>query len=76
MQFKTALEENGVLSWTTPDIDTAQVISELLSDEAQTEHVVNNQQILEEQAIAFYSGIISGVDDQATLDFEFTGRAS
>lgn len=76
VQFRTALEENGVLSWTTPDIDTAQVISEILSDAAQAEHVVNNQQILEEQAIAFYSGIISGVDDQATLDFEFTGRVS
>lgn len=69
--FKTAVEQNGVLSWVTPEIDTAEVISEILNDEAQRKHVSDNLPLLKDQAEAFYGGIIHGIDPAIQLTFEF-----
>lgn len=70
--FKTALEDNGMLSWVTPDIDTPEVISEILSDQQIDEYVASNRDILELQTEMFYEGIIHGVDPDITVLFEFT----
>lgn len=74
VQFQTAVEKNGVLSWATPQIDTAEVISEILSAEAQAQHVVDNRETLEDQARTFYTGIIQAIDPAVQLTFEFRGR--
>lgn len=70
--FKTALEDNGMLSWVTPDIDTPEVINEVLSDQQIDEHVASNRDILEHQTEMFYEGIIHAVDPDITVLFEFT----
>lgn len=71
VEFKTAVEDNGVLSWLTPEIDTAETISKILSADAMAEQITENRDLLQEQASAFYTGIINGVDNEIQLDFEF-----
>ncbi len=71
VNFKLATEKNGVLSWATPEIDTFEMTNNILSDEAQVEYVQANRKLLREQAKAFYSGIVSGIDPSIDLDFEF-----
>ena len=69
--FQTVAESNGVLSFTTPEIDTAEVITSILNDEAQQKYIAANQEILQDQAKSFYSGIINGIDPSITVEFEF-----
>ncbi|WP_341580121.1 hypothetical protein [Microbacterium schleiferi] len=64
-------ERNGVLSWTTPEIDKFAVIEAVLDDEMVTETVEGARPVLEEQAEEFYSGIIHAIDPTITLEFEF-----
>ena len=73
VQFQTAVEDNGVLSWVTPEIDTAQVISEILDGDAQFQQVVDNRRLLEDQARAFYTGIIEAIDPEVQVVYEFRG---
>lgn len=67
-----ANEKNGVLSWTTPEIDTTEVFEELLSEQAVNEHVDGFRPVLEEQAAFFYTRIVKAIDPAITLEFEFT----
>lgn len=71
VSFKTALEDNGILSWVTPEIDTAAVITELLDDDAKREHVDANRDLLQDQAEHFYRSIITGVSPDAQVTFRF-----
>lgn len=71
--FRTAVEDNGVLSWLTPDIDTAALITQIMNDDALQEHVDNNEDILEDQARAFYTSIITAVDPELRVVVEFRG---
>lgn len=70
-EFKTVVEQSGVLSWATPEIDTAKAITKILNSEAQQKHVNDNRDLLEAQARSFYSGIIRGVDPTIELTFVF-----
>ncbi|MBA3020933.1 hypothetical protein [Propionicimonas sp.] len=69
--FELAVENNGVLSWTSPEIDKLAMINAILNDEAQRGYVDQNQEILKDQAKAFYTGVISGIDQTISLSFEF-----
>lgn len=71
VNFKTAVEQNGVLSWVTPEIDTASTITEILSGGELTEQIDLNRDLLEDQARTFYTGIIEGIDDGVEIEFEF-----
>lgn len=73
--FKTVVEDNGMLSWVTPDIDTAAVITKVLNDEAKQQHVDDNHALLEDQARNFYTGIIHGIDPEIEVDFKFRAAA-
>ncbi|WP_210479888.1 hypothetical protein [Naasia sp. SYSU D00948] len=68
-----AKEENGILSWTTPEIDKFEVIEQVLTAEAVDSHLDGFRPVLEEQARVFYSGIITAIDPAITLEFEFAG---
>ena len=69
--FETVVENNGVLSWTTPEIDTVEMINEILDDEAQDQYVDSNMEVLEDQARVFYSAIVTSIDPSIALTFEF-----
>ncbi|HWU29908.1 MAG TPA: hypothetical protein VN041_12580 [Microbacterium sp.] len=71
-EFSVATESNGILSWTTPAIDTLKATEELLSDKAVAEHIDGFRPLLEEQAITFYTRIVSSIEPDAKLTFEFS----
>lgn len=75
-EFRTAVEDNSVLSFITPDIDTAQAITKILDEDTKAQHVTDNRDLLEDQTKAFYSGIVEGIDPDATVTYEFRGGRS
>lgn len=70
-KFKTAVEDGGILSWVTPEIDTADLITKILSEDAMAEQINVNRDVLEDQARAFYTGIITGINNKIDVEFEF-----
>ena len=72
LNVKLINEENGVLSWVTPDIDQNEMLQKVLSDELQDEHIEKNEDTLREQAASFYKRIVEGIDPSATLEFKYS----
>jgi len=72
VSFKMAAENNGVLSWATPQIDPVETINQILNDSAKAQYVAANEEILTDQAKAFYTGIIRSVDPSAEVTFDFS----
>lgn len=70
-QFKVAVTDDGVLSFVTEDIDQAEMITKILSDEAQQKHLDDNKALLQEQAKVFYDNIILSVAPEAKITYEF-----
>ena len=70
-ELSVAKEENGILSWTTPEIDESEVFERILSDDAKATHIEGFRPVLEAQARTFYSSIITSIDPDITLEFEF-----
>ena len=71
LDFEDPLESNNPLSWLAEPAVQTQMINNILSDENKQKYVTQNTAALKEQAKAFYSGIIAGVDPEITVDFEF-----
>ncbi|GAB3694471.1 hypothetical protein [Corynebacterium nasicanis] len=69
--FETVLEDGQILSFVSPDIDTAAIITEILGDHEKRAHIDSHRNLLEAQARAFYTGIVQAVDDQAQVEFSF-----
>ena len=69
--FRTVVEDNGALSFVTPEIDTAEMINEILSHDAQDEYIEANQEVLEDQARVFYTAIVTSIDPTMDITFEF-----
>lgn len=70
-EFKTAVEDNGVLSWTTQPLDAASTVSDVLSADKKRKDINDNRELLQDQARSFYEGIIRGVDPEAQVTMEF-----
>lgn len=71
--FEVATEDNGVLSWTTPDIDKVEMVNEILNDESRATYLAEQRGALQEQAQVFYESLITGIDPAAKTSFEFEG---
>lgn len=71
-KFETVMEKNGALSFATADIDPAETITEILDAEAKADEINANRRLLEEQATAFYTGIVTAIDPNVELDFQFS----
>jgi hypothetical protein len=69
--FKMVVQSGGALSWVTPEIDDAEMINRVLSEGARSEYIEIHRELLQEQAEAFYSGLVRAVDPDAKLIFEF-----
>lgn len=68
---EVAVENNGVLSWTTPEIDELALSNSILTADAEQQYVDDNVDVLREQADAVLTRIIRSVDPDATIEFEF-----
>lgn len=71
VEFETVLEDGGIISFVTPEIDQAQIITEILRPEAQAQHIEDNEDLLREQAENFYAGIIHSITADVELEFRF-----
>lgn len=69
--FELAAENNGALSWVTPDIDTVDMVNDILDEDDQATYVEANDEVLRQQASAFYSTLITSIDPEADVDFTF-----
>ncbi|MDY3126662.1 MAG: hypothetical protein SOW59_00815 [Corynebacterium sp.] len=67
VDFRLVTENNGVLSFVTPEVSQAELFNEVLSLEAQQQYVNENRAVLLEQATTFYESIIHAVDPDATV---------
>lgn len=70
-KFETVFEDNGVLSMGTPEIDEAELITDILNQDEEQKDLLDNRDLLQAQAKQFYSSIVQGVDPQAQVEFEF-----
>ena len=71
VNFKAAAVNNDILSWTTPEIDTVEMINNVLNDETKQQYIDSNEEVLRDQAKAFYTGIITSIDSTIVVNFEF-----
>lgn len=71
VSFKLVAENNGVLSWVTPEIDQLDIVNSILSPDDQEQYIGANEEILRDQAEAFYSGIITSVAPNVQVQFDF-----
>ena len=69
--FRLVAENNGALSFITPENDPVEMINSILSEDTQAEYIADNEEILREQALAFYSGIITGIDPEIDITYDF-----
>lgn len=71
VQFRLVAENNGALSWVTPEVDTLEMANNVLNDDAKAKYIVSNREILQDQAKVFYTGIINSIDPSIAIRFEF-----
>lgn len=69
--FKLVAEDNGAISFVTPKIDAVEVINTILNDEAQDAYVDANLETLQDQATVFHTSVITSIDPDASVRFEF-----
>ena len=70
--FEVAVEDNGILSWTTPDIDQVEMVNDVLDDDARDTYLEKQRSALEDQTKVFYDSLILGIDPQAETTYEFS----
>lgn len=71
IKFAESIEKNGALSWVTPKHDDLEIANHILGEEKQQEYLSSQQDLLEDQAKAFYRDIVHAIDPTVDLDFEF-----
>lgn len=71
-RFSTAIESNGFLSWSTPEIDKLKVAEETLGSDTVKDYLATYRPALEAQAKTFYSGIILSINPEAKLESVFS----
>lgn len=72
VNFRMVTEDHGALSWVTPEIDTIEMVNEILNDDTKNQYLASHDEELKEQAINFYEGIIEAVDPEIAVDFKFS----
>jgi hypothetical protein len=70
--FKVAVEDGGVLSWVTPDVDKVEMINKILNDDARDEYIDSNEDLLKDQTKVFFNSLINGIDLDAKTKFDFS----
>lgn len=71
IEFRSAIEQNGVLSWTTPKIDQSDVSNEILSDDRKAKYVLEYQEVLRDQTQNHFTTLVESIDPEIALEFEF-----
>ncbi|MGB7962564.1 MAG: hypothetical protein WCF12_06330 [Propionicimonas sp.] len=70
-KLELLVEDNGILSAVTPEIDQLEIANHVLGDDAKAAHIANSTELLEAQAKSFYTSIVHSIDPDIALEFEF-----
>ncbi|MCH4842389.1 hypothetical protein [Bifidobacterium pseudolongum] len=70
-EYRVIVEQNGALSFGTQQIDSLDMVNNILTDKAKKEYVDSNRDILEDQAKSFYTSIVQSVSPDTKLNFIF-----
>lgn len=70
-RFEEPIENNGVLGWVTADFEDLEIANEVLDEDAQREYLALHQEELMEQAESFYRTLITSIEPEAVVEFEF-----
>ena len=70
-KFELISEQNGELSFTTPEIDELEMTNAILNDSAEQTYLEQHEQQLREQVESFYRGIVNSVDPTLNVVFEY-----
>lgn len=62
---------SGLLSSLAGDIDTSEMINEILNDQTKLDYLEENEQVLKDQVEAFYRGIAASIDPTVSLVFTY-----
>lgn len=73
--FQKAVEQNGIISWATPDIDVSKMVNEVLNSSARQKYLLENQDLLKEQCQSYYNGLVKTIDGEAKITFDFHSRS-
>lgn len=69
--FSLAVEDNGILSWMTPDVDELAMVNNILNNGSELEYIEANADLLRAQAASFYRGIVTSIDPDLSVTFDF-----
>ncbi|WP_062526642.1 hypothetical protein [Demequina rhizosphaerae] len=69
--FETAVEDNGILSWATADVDALDTVNQVLNADEFEDYIASNEDVLRDQTEFFYGSIIRGIDPAIDVDFVF-----
>ncbi|WP_417554333.1 hypothetical protein [Microbacterium sp.] len=64
-------QENGLLSWLTPEIDDREMAEDFIDDSKKQEYIKANLDDLREESERFYTDIAKAIDPDVTLKFVF-----
>ena len=70
-KFELLVENNGILSGVTPEIDQLEIANHVLGDDARATYIAKHAELLEGQARSFYTSIVHSIDPDVALEFEF-----
>ncbi|GAA1921853.1 hypothetical protein GCM10009775_12890 [Microbacterium aoyamense] len=71
IHFEDPIDDDGLLAFLTDEISQSEMTNRILSDENKAEYVTSSIDTLKSQTEAFYGGIVTSVDPDADLTFEF-----
>lgn len=71
VDFELLLENNGALSFATPNIDHVQMVNDVLSSNKKQEYIDLHKEVLISQTKSFYEALIHAVDPKSIVEFEF-----
>ena len=70
-EFEFIVDKNGVLSFTTENIDTAAMITKVLKPEKQEEYIEYYKPLLKESTEVFYKNLLPSFDNDVMLTFKY-----
>lgn len=71
ISFQKAVEQNGLISWVTPDVDVSKMVNEILNSSARQKYLSDNEDLLKEQCQSYYNGLVKSIDSEAKIVFDF-----
>ncbi|MGO2083266.1 hypothetical protein [Vagococcus sp.] len=70
-KFEVIVEDGGILSWLTPEIDETEMVNQILNRKSQLKYIKKYESLLKESSQEFYGNLIKSIDPDAKITVEF-----